>query len=109
MEEEQKPKKIDSLDEDNAEDVIKNITDFLDDKWSKESQICPICKKDEWIIMGKIFEYPEPHAMTKKSYSSFPVGLVMCHNCGYTHSFNYILIKKRLAEQKKAVGEKNEP
>jgi len=94
--------------EDSDELVAKNVTDFLNELWPKDLQHCPICKSDDWIVMDKIIDLNETHTKDKKQYTTYPVALVMCHNCGYTLHFNYILIKQRLEKNRMAVGEKND-
>jgi hypothetical protein len=90
-----------------VEDVQQIIIQVLDKIWPEESQTCPICKRNEWHVMDKIFESYETNALRKKSFSSYPVLTLMCHTCGYTLNFNYIRIKEILKEQNKGLGEKN--
>lgn len=86
----------------------KKFVDYLNGKWTG-SQLCPICKVDEWFIPDLIHEMPE--AKHKGKFQFSPLIQIICLNCGHTLLFNaivagiYIKEKEEETKDKQAINE----
>lgn len=71
-------------------DSEKIVTE-LNQKW-QQSQICPVCGKNEWQVNDTIFELPEFQGgnVVIGSGKLYPVIPIMCSSCGYTIFMNAI-------------------
>jgi hypothetical protein len=76
------------------EDTQKEILFQKLKKTWHEPRNCPICHKNDWAIMDKIYEIREFHGggFVIGGGAILPVICIVCKICGYTIFFNAILL-----------------
>ena len=70
---------------------VEKAEEWLNTHW-KGDQICPICGKDDWVIIDEVVEvraYSE--GRTVIGGSIYPHMAVICSKCGNTLLFNALL------------------
>jgi hypothetical protein len=93
----------------NLEDNQKEILiQKLQTVWS-EPRDCPICRKNDWTIVDKIYEireFYEGNFVIGGGGAIFPLIAVVCKVCGYTLFFNAILLGIVKADLKEVSNDK---
>jgi predicted nucleic-acid-binding Zn-ribbon protein len=77
------------LTEEQRENVSKRITSY----WGDQLFDCPVCRNKHWKINDTIFEMREfSEGKLDIAGKVFPVIIIICDRCGYTITFNAIML-----------------
>ena len=78
----------------------KEIMAWLTKKWVTP-KTCPICSHNNWIIAGDL---TTPIRLSGGNFNiggtTYPMFLLVCGNCGFTHHFNAAVAKLSALDKK---------
>jgi len=83
-----------------ARDRVQKVFAWIAEKWKGPRQ-CPICAQERWSVQELMSRLPTVSQESGINLArGYPQILVICENCGYTLSFNAIVMQIEPADKK---------